>query len=83
MIDYDFKERLNENNSKYIDLMAVVFSKHTGIDKEKLKEFLTKKLDLEYESFFKNISEDKYNKDIEASLNKMSLDEIMKKSIKD
>lgn len=80
MIDYDLKEKLADKNSKYINILSYVFSKHLDIESDKLKEYLTKKLDKDYENIFKNITEDKYNKD---KLDDMSLEEINKKTIKD
>jgi hypothetical protein len=83
MIDYDFKEKLESKKESYIEMMSYIFSKYTNIEKEKLKEYASKKFDIECESFFKNISEDKYNSESINNLDNMSLEEINKKSIKD
>ena len=83
MIEYDFKKKLESKKESYVEMLSYIFSRYTDIDKEMLKEFASKKFDLECENFFKNFSEDKYNKEEANSLDNMTLEEIVDKSIKD
>jgi|11_taG_2_1085331.scaffolds.fasta_scaffold27154_2 hypothetical protein len=77
---FDFKSSIEKNQSKYIHILAYVYSKHSGLSFEESKNIINKAVNKNNEKIFKSILDDKYNK---GKLKDMKVDDILKKSIKD
>tara|TARA_B100000674_G_C37630930_1_gene818767 strand:+ start:379 stop:621 length:243 start_codon:yes stop_codon:yes gene_type:complete len=77
---FDFKKELEKKQLKYILMLSYIYAQKTGISKEESREIIQKMISNNNEKLFKNIVDNKYNKE---TLKDMDIEDILNKSIKD
>lgn len=77
---YDMKKKVSEKQKKFVTILAYALSKKLNLEINESIEIINKIVDKKNESLFKNIIDNKYNKE---NLKDMNIEDIIKNSIKD